>query len=1562
LIQPIITKPIIMKKTLPVIFSLLFLWSIAPLFASANYKTGAAASLKKSAITKLKPAAFTFNPIPAKVYGVTDFAPGATGGTGTTTYTSDNTAVATIVSGKIHVIAAGSANISATNDSQVLSQPLTVSPAPLTISVTNKTMKYGATVPALTINYSGFKNGDTQSVISVAPTASTTGTSTSDASTYPITTTGGTASNYTITYASSILTINQAPLTITAASTTKIYGKALPAFTVTYMGFKNGNTASVLTTAPTISTTATASSHVNTYPITPAGAAAKDYIITYVNGTLNISPASLTITAASKTKIYGAALPALTLSYAGFVNGDTADSLATPASVNTTALASSAVYTYPITVSNAASPNYSIKYVNGTLTINKVALKIAAVPVTVSYGQPMGVLGATYTGFVNGDTFSSLNPQPTFATTATQSSAAGSYTITVSAAADSNYTISYTNSTYRITAAPLTITADNKFKIAGQTNPVLSVTYSGFVNGDAPVKLKTQPLITTTALTGSPAGTYPITPKGAVDANYTITYVAGTLTVSANTGTTAPPTISYGIPPQYSLTEGQAFSVSPTNTGGAVPSDNSLLITTAAGSGNTGYLDTTALLAQFKIGSGGVTEFNNIIYIADQGNNVIRQVINGVVSTLAGSGTPGLMNLPGKAAEFNQPTGIACDALGNIYVSDKGNNVIREITPAGIVSTYAGTGAVGATDGTHETATFNGLAGITLNRNNGVMYVLDVNNSKIRRVYTTQDVVSTVTTNAVYASQQWITIYGNGSAIYTTGTNNLVTQTRIAGQVVSTFAGSGSPGGANGQGTSASFNSPEGITADPNTGTLYVADAGNNIIREIDQSQNVTTYAGNGSKSENNGNATTASLNTPEAIFVDNGTLYIGVSGANTIRETGFAGYTTTSTFPAGLSLNNNTGVISGTPIALSEGPLKISAFNAGGASSTSIFLVINNSVDTTGMAKIYTIAGNGADTTAGNGGIATSASFKSPYATAIDKSGNIYVASYGDFTIRKINATTKVVTLLAGTPGVSGFSGDGGPATSATLNIGLTALACDASGNVYVSDYYNNRIREINVSTGIITTIAGSGNDSTAYQGDGVVATQANLYNPEGLAFDSKGNLYFVDAYNSVVRKINVTTKAVTTIAGGGSNYLGGPNLPPTSVGFLFVERLEMINGNLYIPDESNAMVYELNTTSNIISTVAGNGVSFYGGDGSAATSATLQSPIDVAGDAAGNLYIVDQNANVIRKVDATTQNMTTYCGLGIAAYIGDGGPSTLAGLYVSSDIKTDKNGYLIVTDLGNQVIRRIGGAANTQTITFPVTTVTYGLGDFAPKASVSSGLPLTFTSSNTAIATIGSSIVVHIVTAGTDTITAIQAGNANFQPVSLKAKLTINKAPLTITANNATKVAGTPNPPLTFGYSGFVYSDTSITKAPTIKTTALTSSPAGTYPINLTNAVSNNYTLTFVNGVLTVTAAPVGLTLADEATAPNVKTAVTPNGDGINDVLTIDNIGKYPDNKITIVNNSGTKIFEAAGYDNVNKTFDGHSSITGAKQQAGTYFYVLEYKDNGVSKTKSGYISLKY
>jgi len=173
---------------------------------------------------------------------------------------------------------------------------------------------------------------------------------------------------------------------------------------------------------------------------------------------------------------------------------------------------------------------------------------------------------------------------------------------------------------------------------------------------------------------------------------------------------------------------------------------------------------------------------------------------------------------------------------------------------------------------------------------------------------------------------------------------------------------------------------------------------------------------------------------------------------------------------------------------------------------------------------------------------------------------------------------------------------------------------------------------------------------------------------------------------------------------------------------------------------------------------------------------------------------------------------------------------------------------------------------------------------------------------------------------------------------------------------------VAGTPNPPLTFGYSGFVYSDTSITKAPTIKTTALISSPAGTYPINLTNAVSNNYTLTFVNGVLTVTAAPAGLTLADEATAPNVKTAVTPNGDGINDVLTIDNIGKYPDNKITIVNNSGTKIFEATGYDNVNKTFDGHSSITGAKQQAGTYFYVLEYKDNGVSKTKSGYISLKY
>jgi hypothetical protein len=243
----------------------------------------------------------------------------------------------------------------------------------LTITADNKTKLYGAALPALTASYSGFVNGDTAAKLTTQPALSTTATSASHVSgnPYTITATGAVDTDYTISYVSGTLSVTSATLTITADNKTKLYGADLPALTASYSGFVNGDSAAKLTTQPALSTTATSASHVsgNPYTITASNAADADYTISYVSGTLSVTPATLTITADNKTKLYGAALPALTASYSGFVNGDTAAKLTTQAALSTTATSASPVNNYPITVRSACSRDYTIRFLSGTLVV-----------------------------------------------------------------------------------------------------------------------------------------------------------------------------------------------------------------------------------------------------------------------------------------------------------------------------------------------------------------------------------------------------------------------------------------------------------------------------------------------------------------------------------------------------------------------------------------------------------------------------------------------------------------------------------------------------------------------------------------------------------------------------------------------------------------------------------------------------------------------------------------------------------------------------------------------------------------------------------------------------------------------------------------------------------------------------------------------------------------------------------------------------------------------------------------------------------------------------------------
>ena len=267
---------------------------------------------------------------------------------------------------------------------------LVVIPATVTVTADNKTKAYGAALPTLTYTVTGLVGSET---LTTLPTLSTSATAASHVGSYAITAAGASASSdYTLSYIDGTLSVTPAPLTITADNKTKIYGSALPALTATCNGLVNGDTPASLSSQPTLSTTATAASHVGTYVITASGAVDSDYTMTQVNGTMLVSPATLTITAGNKTKVYGTALPTLTAGYTGFVNGDTTTSLTSPPTITTTATAVSPVGVYPTTAANAVALDYTMVYVAGVMAVTPAATTTAVV------GSPSpSVVGQTVT-------------------------------------------------------------------------------------------------------------------------------------------------------------------------------------------------------------------------------------------------------------------------------------------------------------------------------------------------------------------------------------------------------------------------------------------------------------------------------------------------------------------------------------------------------------------------------------------------------------------------------------------------------------------------------------------------------------------------------------------------------------------------------------------------------------------------------------------------------------------------------------------------------------------------------------------------------------------------------------------------------------------------------------------------------------------------------------------------------------------------------------------------------------------------------------------------------------
>jgi sugar lactone lactonase YvrE len=378
----------------------------------------------------------------------------------------------------------------------------------------------------------------------------------------------------------------------------------------------------------------------------------------------------------------------------------------------------------------------------------------------------------------------------------------------------------------------------------------------------------------------------------------------------------------------------------------------------------------------------------------------------------------------------------------------------------------------------------------------------------------------------------------------------------------------------------------------------------------------------------------------------------------------------------------------------------------------------------------ITTVVGNynnGCSYPIGDGGAATSAALCLPSSVTVDASGNLFIGDAAYELIRRVDATSGNITTVAGNDLLllNGFSGDNGPATSAQLNLSeiydsLTSTAVDASGNLFIPDTYNNRVRRVDGKSGIINTFAGGGSG-----GDGGPAANGILADPDSLAVDSSGNLFVEETYGDRIRRVDAATGIISTVAGNGIIVCcsASGDVPATTTGLNLPFGLAVdSSGNLFISDWLVSLIRRVDAVTGIISTVAGGGTDGLG-DGGPPTSASLSNPRGVAVGAAGNLFIGDTGNNRVRRVNAVADIITTVAGNGTGGYSGDGGLATEAELNSPRGVVVDRSGNLLIADFSNYRIRRVDAITGIITTVAGNGTNTYsGDGGPATRAGIGS------------------------------------------------------------------------------------------------------------------------------------------------------------------------------------------------------------------------------------------------
>ena len=791
------------------------------------------------------------------------------------------------------------------------------------------------------------------------------------------------------------------------------------------------------------------------------------------------------------------------------------------------------------------------------------------------------------------------------------------------------------------------------------------------------------------------------------------------------------------------------------------------IITLVAGNGDSAYSGDgfAATNASIQEPLAVAVDSSGQVFIADWANNRVRKVdTNGIITTVAGNGYGAITGSgaytgdggPATSASLWGPSGVALDTAGNLFIADGGNNVVRRVGADGKISTVVGNGAGGYTgDGGPATNASLASPAIITFDSSGDLLIADSANNCIRKV----------DTNGVIT-----TLAGNGNAAYS---------------------------GDGGIATNASLNSPSGVAVD-SLGNVFIADTFNFRIRKVDGSGIITTVAGNGAHDTPTDGipATQASLWYPNGVAVDaRENIFIADTFQNRIRAvwagqstlsltnvaqasagtydvvvTGLGGSVTSSPVtltvvtPPGITAQpqsqsvaferaallsvtatgtaplayqwsfgairlvgeTNSELLIGSADFTNAGNYQVTVTNLYGSATSSVAAVSvgyppaittqptnltvfigSNTLLTAGVTGsgllsyqwqlngtnlpnnvITTVAGKSSSGFSGDYGTATNATLNVPVAITSDSAGNLFIADSYNHRIRKIN-TNGIITTVAGKSS-AGYTGDGVAATNAALYY-PAGITLDARNNMFIADTMNNRIRKVDAN-GFIITVAGT--NTAGSTGDGGLATSAKLNTDRAVAFDASGNLYIADTYNSRIRKVN-TNGIITTVAGNGTASFLGDSGNATSASLNYPYGLTVdSNGNLYIADTRNNRIRKVNTNG-IITTVAGKGPSYpssgtYSGDGGAATNAYINNPRGVTIDPVGNLLIADAGNNRVRKVDVNGL-ISTVAGKSTFGFSGDGGTSTNASLYDPEGIAFDTAGNLMIADSSNARIRKV-------------------------------------------------------------------------------------------------------------------------------------------------------------------------------------------------------------------------------------------------------------------------------